>query len=242
MAQSKKIKSSHKQDQISPQSSAQTVQSTVDKRELARMVKIISILKREYPDVRCYLDHNTPFQLLVATILSAQCTDERVNQVTPKLFQKFPDAQAMAKATQKQIETLIQSTGFFRQKAKSIRETSQAIVKEYGGELPKTLDELTRLRGVGRKTANVLLGNAYGVPSFVVDTHVGRIVRRLGFTNETDPVKVEFAMMPIVPKEDWTMFSLWIIAHGRAVCTARKAMCDECSLKSFCPKLGVIER
>lgn len=214
-------------------------ETKVNPKEKKRMLEIIKILKREYPEVRCFLDFETPYQLLVATILSAQCTDERVNKTTPALFKKFPDAKKMAKAKQSEIEKLIQSTGFFRQKAKSILETSKAIMEKYDGELPRTMEELTELRGVGRKTANVLLGNAFGVPGFVVDTHVGRIVRRLGFTKETDPVRVEHAMMPIVPKEDWSMFSLWIIAHGRAICTARKAMCAECFLKPYCSRVGV---
>jgi endonuclease-3 len=207
--------------------------------ERRRMLEIIRILKREYPEVRCFLDFQTPFQLLVATILSAQCTDERVNKTTPALFARFPDAKAMARAKVTEIERLVQPTGFYRNKAKSIFETSKVLVADYAGEVPGTMEELIALRGVGRKTANVVLGNAYGVPGFVVDTHVGRLTRRLGFTRETDPVKLEYAVREFVPEPDWSKFSLWLIAHGRAVCTARRAKCDECLLAKLCPKAGV---
>lgn len=207
--------------------------------EKRRMGEVIKILKREYPDVRCFLDYKTPYQLLVATILSAQCTDERVNKTTPALFAKFPDAHAMAGAKVSEIERLVQSTGFYRNKAKSIHETSKILVEKYLGRVPRTLDELVELRGVGRKTANVVLGNAYATPGFVVDTHVGRLTRRLGFTRSKDPVKIEMEVREFVPIADWSDFSLWLIAHGRAVCTARRAKCDECVLARFCPKVGV---
>ena len=207
--------------------------------ERRRMLEIIRILKREYPDVRCFLDHRTPYQLLIATILSAQCTDERVNKTTPALFTKFPDARSMAKAKVAEIERLVQSTGFYRNKAKAILETSKVLASEYGGEPPRTLEGLTSLRGVGRKTANVILGNAYGVPGFVVDTHVGRITRRLGFTRSLDPVKVEHEVREYVPEPDWSNFSLWLISLGRAICTARRAKCEECPLARLCPKRGV---
>jgi endonuclease III len=207
--------------------------------EVRRMAEIIRILKREYPEVRCYLDSESPFQLLVATILSAQCTDERVNKTTPALFAKFPDAAKMAAAKLTEIERLVKSTGFYKNKAKAILETSKILVRDYEGEVPRTMEELTALRGVGRKTANVILGNAYGVPGFVVDTHVGRITRRLGFTRAMDPVKIEHEVREFVPKENWVNFSLWLIAHGRAVCTARRARCEECELARFCPKVGV---
>lgn len=203
------------------------------------MAEIIKLLRREYPEAKCSLDFETPFQLLIATILSAQCTDARVNLVTPALFKKFPDAAAMARATQKEVEKLIQSTGFFRNKAKSIRGAAQAILKDHGGEVPQTLDELHALPGVGRKTANVVLGNAFGIPGLVVDTHVLRLSKRLGFTKLTDAVKVEHALMPLVAREDWTDFTHLIIHHGRAICTARKALCGECVLAKLCPKLGV---
>jgi endonuclease-3 len=207
------------------------------KAERRRMLEIIRILKREYPDVRCFLDYRTPYQLLVATILSAQCTDERVNKTTPALFARFPDARAMAKAKPTEIEKLVQPTGFYKNKAKSILETSKILVEKHGGEPPRTLEALVELRGVGRKTANVILGNAYDTPGFVVDTHVGRIVRRLGFTRETDPVKVEYEVRELVPPSDWSKFSLWLIAHGRAICTARRAKCEECPLARLCPKV-----
>jgi endonuclease-3 len=207
--------------------------------ERARMREIIRILEREYPEAKCYLDHGSPFQLLVATILSAQCTDERVNRTTPALFQKFPDARSMAKAKLSELEKRVQPTGFYKNKAKSLLETSKLLVDLHGGEVPGTMEELIALRGVGRKTANVVLGNAFGIPGFVVDTHVGRITRRLGFTRETDPVKIEMEVREIVPKENWILFSLWLIAHGRTVCTARKAYCERCPIARLCPKIGV---
>jgi endonuclease-3 len=204
------------------------------------MLEIIRILQREYPEAKCYLDHGSAFQLLVATILSAQCTDDRVNKTTPALFACFPDAAAMAKAKPAELEKLIQPTGFYKNKTKAILETSRILTETYGGVVPRTLDELVALRGVGRKTANVILGNAYGIPGFVVDTHVGRITRRLGFTREMDPVKVEYEVREFVPVENWTMFSLWLIAHGRAICTARRAFCERCPISRLCPKIGVL--
>jgi len=204
-----------------------------------RVRSIVDGLEELYPDVDCELDRETPFQLVCATILSAQCTDERVNKVTPALFAAYPDAAAFAAADQGALEKAIHSTGFFRNKAKSIREASADIVAKHGGKVPRTLEELTALRGVGRKTANVVLGNAYGIPGVVVDTHVTRLSHRLGLTNETDPVKIEFALMPLVPRELWTLFSHWLILHGRAVCNARKPLCSRCPLAPHCPKLGV---
>jgi endonuclease-3 len=203
------------------------------------MLEIIRILKREYPEVRCFLDFRSPYQLLVATILSAQCTDARVNQTTPALFKRFPDARAMAGAKLSEIEKLVQPTGFYKNKARAILETSKTLVEKYGGRVPRTMEELVALRGVGRKTANVILGNAYGTPGFVVDTHVGRITRRLGFTRASDPVKIEYEVRELVPESDWAKFSLWLIAHGRAVCTARRAKCEECALARLCPRVGV---
>lgn len=208
--------------------------------EIRRMAEVVRVLKREYPEAHCYLDYKTPFQLLIATILSAQCTDERVNLTTPALFAKYPDAAAMAKAKLPDLEKLVKSTGFYKAKAKSLHTTSTLLVENYGGELPRTIEELTKLRGVGRKTANVVLGNAFGIPSgVVVDTHVGRITRRLGFTKNEDPVKVEMDLQPLVAQADWTIFSHLLIAHGRAVCTARKAKCGECALARLCLKVGV---
>jgi len=204
-----------------------------------RVRAVIEQLRELYPDARCALDFRSPLQLLVATILSAQCTDERVNKVTPALFAAYPDAAALAAAEPAALEKAIHSTGFFRNKAKSIREASADIVTKHDGQVPRTLEELTALRGVGRKTANVVLGNAYGIPGIVVDTHVARLSHRLGLTNETDPVKIEFALMPLVPRELWTLFSHWLILHGRAVCNARKPLCSRCPLAPHCPKLGV---
>jgi endonuclease III len=216
-------------------------QARLDKAEgeWRRMKEILRILKREYPEATCSLLFDSPFQLLVATILSAQCTDERVNKVTPDLFQRFPDSEEMAKAKVSEIETLIRSTNFFRNKAKAISETSKILVTEYAGKVPMDLEKLTQLRGVGRKTANVVLGVAYGVPGLVVDTHVGRLSRRLGFTKDSDPVKVEHTMMEIVPKEDWTIYAHLMIDHGRKICTARKAHCEICIVSQLCPKVGV---
>jgi endonuclease-3 len=204
-----------------------------------RVRAVIEQLRELYPEAKCALDFRTPLELLVATILSAQCTDERVNKVTPALFAAYPDAAAFAAADPAALEKAIHSTGFFRNKAKSIREASADIVAKHGGQVPRTLEALTALRGVGRKTANVVLGNAYGVPGVVVDTHVTRLSHRLGLTNETDPVKIEFALMPLVPRELWTLFSHWLILHGRAVCNARKPLCSQCPLAPHCPKLGV---
>jgi endonuclease III len=204
-----------------------------------RVRAVIEQLQELYPDARCALDFRTPLELLVATILSAQCTDERVNKVTPALFASYPDAAAFAAADPAALEKAIHSTGFFRNKAKSIREACADIVAKHGGQVPRTLEDLTALRGVGRKTANVVLGNAYGVPGVVVDTHVTRLSHRLGLTNETDPVKIEFALMPLVPRELWTLFSHWLILHGRAVCNARKPLCSQCPLAPHCPRLGV---
>lgn len=205
-----------------------------------RMVQIIQLLKKEYPESECSLQYKSPFQLLVATILSAQCTDERVNQVTPSLFKKFPTAPRMAQADLAEIEELIRSTGFFKNKARAIHESSQILVEDYDGQVPMDLEKLTRLRGVGRKTANVVLGVAFGVPGLVVDTHVGRLSRRMGFTQDTDPVKVEHQLMELVPKEDWTIYAHLLIDHGRKICTARKARCEECIITRFCPKIGVL--
>jgi endonuclease-3 len=207
--------------------------------EIRRMGEILKILKREYPEAKCSLDYRNPFELMIATVLSAQCTDERVNKTTPELFKKFPTPRAMAKAKLKDIEKLIQSCGFFRTKALSLKSASNDLVTLHGGEVPKNLDDLVQLRGVGRKTANVVLGNAYGIAGLVVDTHVGRLSRRLGFTTETDPEKVETRMMKIVPEDDWTLFSHLLIHHGRAICTAKRALCEECPLARYCPKIGI---
>ena len=205
----------------------------------ARFQAILEILERLYPDAKCALDHRGPLQLLIATILSAQCTDERVNQVTPALFERYPDAASFASAPQAELEAMIRSTGFFRNKARAIRECCADIVAKHGGEVPRTLEALTALHGVGRKTANVVLGNAYGVPGVVVDTHVTRLSHRLGLTRERDPVKIEFVLMRLVPEPKWTAFSHWLILHGRRVCIARKPRCSVCPLRPHCPRVGV---
>ncbi len=207
--------------------------------EPRRVQALIRTLERLYPEATTALHHRTPLQLLVATILSAQCTDERVNKVTPGLFARYPDAAAFAAAPPEKLEDQIRSTGFFRMKSRAIRESCADIVAKHGGEVPRTLEQLTALRGVGRKTANVVLGNAYGVPGIVVDTHVQRVSRRLGLTPERDAVKIEFALMSILPREKWIAFSHWLIYHGRRVCVARKPRCSICPLLPHCPRIGV---
>ena len=201
----------------------------------ARAAQILDRLEELYPDAHCPLLHDNPLQLLVATILSAQCTDARVNLVTPDLFRRFPDAQAFADARLKQLESAIRTTGFFRNKAKNIRECCRAMLKRFGGRVPANLEDLVSLPGVGRKTANVVLGSAFGIPGITVDTHVGRLSRRLGLTKEQDPVKVEFDLMKLIPQEKWSSFSLQLIWHGRRVCLARSPRCAECALEALCP-------
>ncbi|MDA1081883.1 MAG: endonuclease III [Gemmatimonadetes bacterium] len=193
-------------------------------------------LAKLYPDARCELDYRNPFELAVATVLSAQCTDKRVNMVTPMLFARFPDARAMAAARIGEVEAIIKSTGFFRNKAKSITGLARGVVEQHGGDLPNSMDALVLLPGVGRKTANVILGNAFGKnEGVVVDTHIGRLARRLGFTRHTDPVKVEAALAAIFPRRSWTMLAHLLIWHGRRVCEARKPRCSECVLANLCP-------
>ena len=202
----------------------------------ARALTVLERLRREYPDARCALDHRNAFELLCATILSAQCTDVRVNLVTPALFRKYPDAFALARARTPALEAIIRSTGFFRNKARSLIGMAQALVAEHGGEVPRTMEELYVLPGVGRKTANVILGNAYGVNEGVtVDTHVGRLSRRLDLTREEDPVKVEQDLMRLIPQEDWALISHLLIFHGRQVCVARHPRCEQCVLADICP-------
>jgi endonuclease-3 len=204
-----------------------------------RARQIVRKLAELYPDARCALDHDNPLQLLIATMLSAQCTDVRVNLVTPALFACYPDARSFAKAEPGELEKAIQSTGFFRNKARNIIACCRHLVAEHGGEVPGTMEQLVPLPGVGRKTANVVLGNAFGVPGITVDTHVGRLSRRLGLTVETDPVKVERDIMELLPAAEWTMFSHRLIFHGRQVCYARKPNCAGCGLACLCPKIGV---
>jgi endonuclease-3 len=201
---------------------------------------VLQRLKREYPDAHTELDFETPFQLLVATILSAQCTDKRVNMVTPVLFHAFPTARDLASARSEALEEMIRSTGFFRNKTKSLLGMSAAIVERHDGEVPRTMAELVLLPGVGRKTANVVLGNALGASEgVVVDTHVGRLSVRLGFTNETDPVKVEQVLMRLIPRDDWVVISHLLIFHGRRVCVARAPKCAACVLNDICPSSRV---
>ena len=202
--------------------------------------RIVRHLAKGYPDAECALHYDTPFQLLIATILSAQCTDERVNLVTAELFKKYPTAFDLAAATQRQVEKIINSAGFFRSKARNIRGCSQQLMDRHQGEVPLSLEELVVLPGVGRKTANVLLGTEFGIPSgVVVDTHVGRISRRLGLTSETDAVKVERDLMRLLPKTEWIYYSHRMIHHGRKICDARKPRCEDCSMKRFCPRIGI---
>lgn len=202
----------------------------------AHALEILARLKREYPDAHCELDFETPLQLLVATILSAQCTDKRVNMVTPELFRAYPGAEDLASAKSANLEDLIRSTGFFRNKTKSLLGMSTAVVERHGGEVPQTMAELVLLPGVGRKTANVVLGNAFAInEGVVVDTHVGRLAVRLGLTNETDPVKVEQVLMRLIPRDDWALVSHLLIFHGRRICVARLPKCGDCVLNDICP-------
>jgi endonuclease-3 len=204
-----------------------------------RARQIVRILAKTYPAAHCALHYENPLQLLIATILSAQCTDVRVNMVTPALFARYPDARAFASANPRELETAIQSTGFFRNKARNIIACCKTLVEKYGGEVPGTMDELVPLPGIGRKTANVILSNAFGVPGITVDTHVGRVSRRLGLTMHTDPVKVERDLMELIPKKEWTMFSHRMIFHGRQICFARRPACEKCPLAKVCPKIDV---
>ena len=204
-----------------------------------RVRSLLDGLEELYPDVDCELDRETPFQLLCATILSAQCTDDRVNKVTPALFAKFPDAPAMARAPLPSLEKLIRSTGFFRQKAKNLKATAQGLIADHAGQVPRTLDELIRLPGVARKTASVVLGTAFGLAEgIVVDTHVQRLAMRLGLTRATDVKLIERDLMKVIPHDQWIRFSHQVIWHGRRVCSARKPACDSCTIASFCPSAG----
>ncbi|HEU5465422.1 MAG TPA: endonuclease III [Gemmatimonadales bacterium] len=201
-----------------------------------RTHKIVGRLSREFPDAHCALDHRNAFELVAATILSAQCTDARVNLVTPVLFKTFPTPEALADADQSAVEDIIKSTGFFRNKAKSLVGMARAVVERHGGQVPDTMDELVKLPGVGRKTANVVLGNAFGKnEGIVVDTHVQRISGLLKLTREKTPEKIELALMPLVPRPKWTVFSHLLILHGRKTCIARRPLCGECRISDLCP-------
>ncbi len=202
--------------------------------------KVVRALRRDYPDAECALRHENAFQLLIATILSAQCTDVRVNIVTKDLFSSYPTPAHFAKAPLRSLETAIQSTGFFRNKAKNIKACCELLVKRYDGEVPRDLEQLVELPGIGRKTANVVLGTAFGMPTgVVVDTHVSRISRRLGLTEKSDAVKIERDLMLVLPKKEWIDFSHRMIHHGRRICKARKPLCDDCGMNEFCPRIGV---
>ena len=204
-------------------------------RKKSEIKKILEVLDQEYPRAACSLDHSNPLELLVATILSAQCTDERVNQVTPDLFKKYRLAEDYAETPLAELEEDIRPTGFFRNKAKSIKGLGRALADRHQGRVPADLEELVRLPGVGRKTANVVLGTAFSVPGIVVDTHVSRIAGRLGLTEKKDPVKIEFDLMEQIPEASWVKFSHQLIAHGRKTCTARKPKCPTCPLLKLCP-------
>ncbi|MBS1910771.1 MAG: endonuclease III [Bacteroidetes bacterium] len=204
-----------------------------------RASEIVRILSETYPGAHIALNFGTPFQLLVATILAAQCTDVRVNMVTPELFRKYPTPQAFLDAQVEELEQAIFSTGFYRNKAKAIRAACAALIDRFGGEVPSTMDDLLSLPGVGRKTANVLLGHCFGTPGIVVDTHVKRISNLLGLVHNEDPVKIEFELMEVVPKESWVPFSHLLADHGRAICIARRPRCQVCPIAPLCPSAMV---
>ena len=209
----------------------------------AQVQAIIAELHRLYPEATCTLNFSNPLELLVATQLAAQCTDERVNMVTKQLFQKYRSVEDYATVSQEELEQDIKSTGFYRNKAKNIRAAAQRIITNYGGEVPRTMTDILSLPGVARKTANVVLGYAYGiVEGIVVDTHVGRLSRRLGWTTNEDPVKVEQDLMRIIPREDWLDISHLLIFHGRAICHARKPLCEECALAPLCPSAFLVKQ
>lgn len=211
------------------------VDAATRKRRARRVVKALG---ETYPDAHCELDFRTPLELLVATVLSAQCTDQRVNAVTPALFERYPDAAAYAGADRGELESLIAPTGFFRQKAKTLQALGQALCDRYGGEVPGRLADLVTLPGVGRKTANVVLGDAFGVPGITVDTHLGRLARRFGWSENTDPEKVEADLMVLFPRKDWTLMSHRVIWHGRRRCHARRPACGACPVAAWCPAFG----
>ena len=209
----------------------------------ARAQEILAALARTYPQAHCELDYSTPLELLIATILSAQCTDKRVNIVTKELFRVCKSAADFVALPQEQLEEIVHTTGFFRAKAKNIKACCTTLVERHGGEVPRTMDELTALAGVGRKTANVVLGNAFGINlGVVVDTHVQRLTARLGLTRETTPEKIEQDMMRLVPREQWAVFSHWLIWHGRRRCDARKPDCAQCEIAKLCPRVGVKQK
>ena len=213
----------------------------INRKEARRVFEIIRLLEQEYGEAECALHHEDAYQLLVATILSAQCTDARVNMVTPALFRRFPDPHALAQAELDELQEIIRSTGFFRNKARSLQGSGRRLVDEFDGEVPSNMPDLLKLPGVARKTANVVLGTAYGIASgVVVDTHVGRLSRRLGLTHQKTPVKVEKDLMGMIPREEWINFAHRLIHHGRRVCQSRTPRCGECAFADLCPRVGVL--
>jgi len=218
--------------------------SAVPRRESAaarreRALRIAQRLQDVYPDATCELDFHNPWQLLIATILSAQCTDKMVNQVTPALFEQFPDPAALARAPQRKVESLIRRTGFYSQKAKAIRACARVVTERFHGDVPRTMEDLVSMQGVGRKTASVVLGTAFGQPAVFVDTHVKRLTFRLGLTKHEDPIEIERDIRTLLPPEQWTQFCHRLIHHGRRICFARKPQCDVCPLADLCPQIGV---
>lgn len=224
---------------VSMATRARSSSTTVDDVTRERNARAIyRKLAARYPEAHCELDFTTPLELLVATVLSAQCTDRRVNTVTPALFSRYPTAAAYAESDRDELESLIASTGFFRQKAATLQGIGQRLCDDFGGQVPHDQDALVTLPGVGRKTANVVLGNAFDVPGITVDTHFGRLVRRFGWTTLTDPVKVEHAIGALFPRKDWTMLSHYVVWHGRRICHAKKPACGACPVASLCPSYG----
>ena len=213
--------------------------SQIEKRK--RAIKLYRALSKLYPNIRCELKFKSPLQLLIATVLSAQCTDKRVNAVTPALFKRYKSVEDFAGANLRELQGLVKSTGFYRAKAKNIKGLSAKILKDYEGKVPRELEELVKLPGVGRKTANVVLGHAFNIPGITVDTHFGRLSRRFGWTKKTDPVKVEFEVMELIPEKEWTNLSQRMIWHGRRVCHSRRPACAACPIASLCPSFGIGE-
>jgi endonuclease-3 len=213
-------------------------ESRSDKKK--RALSILKILREEYPKARCHLDYTNALELLIGCILSAQCTDKRVNEVTKNLFRKYPDASHFSRADRSTLEEEIHSCGFYKAKAKSILACTKALVGEYGGEVPASMEKLTKLTGVGRKTANVVLGNWFGIPGIIVDTHIMRLSKRLRLTSNTDATKIEFDLRELIPEKDWTFFSNSLGDHGRTVCFARKPKCGECVISHLCPSAGKV--
>jgi endonuclease-3 len=214
----------------------------LEAQKIIRARKIIKELYKLYPEAECSLDYKTPFQLLIATMLSAQCTDVRVNLTTPALFERYKSPKELSEAEISELEQLVRSTGFYKNKAKNIKACAHSLVEKYKSEVPQTMEELHSLAGVGRKTANVVLGNAFGVPSMVVDTHVTRLSNRLGWVKTDDAVKIETQLMTVIDKKFWTDLSHLLIYHGRAICMARSPLCEKCKLSPLCPKIGVVKK